>query len=44
MEYHENNLTYQEYSGVCFIEKFGWSNFAEEQVSESIKVDMVIAV
>lgn len=34
MEYHENNLTYQEY--VPLRSSVGWSNFAETQVAESI--------
>lgn len=34
MEYHENNLTYQEY--VSLRSSVGWSNFAETQVAESI--------
>lgn len=34
MEYHENNLTYQEY--VSLRSSVGWNNFAKEYVSESI--------
>ena len=38
MEYRENSLTYQEY--VSLRSSVGWNNFAEEQVSNSIKYSL----
>lgn len=35
MEYRENGLTYEEY--IALRDSVGWYNFAEEQVSKSIK-------
>lgn len=35
MEYRENSLTYQEY--ISLRSSVGWNNFAEEQVSNSIR-------